>query len=342
MATHLTRRVLAMSLPLLAPSAFAGDEAARAPIAATAHFAFYSHFDTNLNDALIVAGSARTRGRPELFHSGVEQTCFAQLAPSARGGWKHAVDYYAEIVSPHDWGDRQQLLLRHHLARLAGDEDDRTRSYVAIGRGFLMAATPAYRACRWPSQDAENRRWIDDLLPRLAAHDKAIAPRLAELYQTPWHGLPIQVDLVGAAPPLGANSRILSPGGHVLVSSAVERRDALEVTFHEASHTLAAPWRPDPVPKALQDAAQQLGVPLPRDLWHPVLFYTTGEVLRRELEQAGEPDYTPYVYHHGLWRGSWSRYRAPIEKAWPAYLDGTRTLSQAARELLGSLPPQQP
>jgi len=33
----------------------------------TTHLAFHSDLDTNLNDALIVAGVARNNGRPELF-----------------------------------------------------------------------------------------------------------------------------------------------------------------------------------------------------------------------------------------------------------------------------------
>jgi hypothetical protein len=113
------------------------------------------------------------------------------------------------------------------------------------------------------------------------------------------------------------------------------------VVFHEASHTLVAPWRPDPLPKALQQAAAELGVPLPRDLWHPILFYTTGDVVRRALKQAGEPAYTPYMYRHGLWRGSWARFREAVEKVWPAYLEGESTLWQAAREVLQSLPSEE-
>jgi hypothetical protein len=341
MALDDTPRTLAAALALLLPAPLLGsDPPTRAAVASTGHFAFHSDFDTNLNDALVVAGSARTARKPELFGAGPEQPCFAGLAPSARAGWNRAVDYYAEIVSPHDWGDRQQLLLRMDLARLEGSEDERARAYVGIGRGLMAAAAPAYRACRWPAQDAENRRFIEGLMPGLLAHETSIAPRLAELYRTPWHGLPILVDLVGTAPPLGANTWILAPGGHVLVSSRVESRDALEIAFHEASHTLVAPWRPDPVPAALQEAARELGVSLPRDLWHPVLFYTTGEVIRRVLEQAGEPGYVPYVYHHDLWRGSWARYREAVEKAWAPYLDGRRALPEAARELMRALGPR--
>lgn len=172
------------------------------------------------------------------------------------------------------------------------------------------------------------------------AGEAAIAPRLAELYQVAWHGLPLRVDTVETAPSLGASTTIHSPaGGHVLVNTSVLQGDrAFETVFHEGSHTLMDLRRPDPVPKALADAAQELGVPLPRDLWHVVLFYTTGETVRRALEEGDHPGYTPYLYafeHFGT--GEWGRLRDAIEIVWPAYVEGKRGLDEAARELVQAL-----
>ncbi len=39
---------------------------------------------------------------------------------------------------------------------------------------FLDVASPAYRACGWPDQDAANRRWIAELGGRLQRHADAI------------------------------------------------------------------------------------------------------------------------------------------------------------------------
>ena len=41
------------------PRATLGQAPARTPVVTTPHFAFYSDFDTNLNDALIAVGVAR-------------------------------------------------------------------------------------------------------------------------------------------------------------------------------------------------------------------------------------------------------------------------------------------
>lgn len=304
----------------------------------TAHFAFHSDFVTNLNDALIAAGTARRFGRPELFRSGPEVECFEALPAAARDGWARAVDYYTETVVPSGNFGREQGLLRHQLAvlerREPGDEDLR---FLETAGALRAEAAPAYESCRWAAQDRENRRWIEQLLPLLAAHGEAIGRRLDELYQTPLHGLPLPVDVVPAALPTGASSIILEPeGGHILVSSLDEGNQglaALELVFHEASHIVVARWRDDPLPTAIDEAAEALDLTPPDDLWHVLMFYTTGEAVRRILEDAGEPGYTPYLYR-GLFERAWPELQEPIERAWPAYMDGEKTLLEATTEVL--------
>jgi hypothetical protein len=328
--------VLALEMLLSAPSESLGQAHERTPRATTPHFAFYSDFATNLNDALIAAGVARNDGEPELFQSGAEESCLAELPPSARAAWNRAVDYYAEIISPADWKDRQQYLVRVHLAGF--DEQLKgagARQFVEIARSFRAAATRAYEACRWATQDAENRRWIEELNSQLAAHEQRIAHRLEDLYQKPWDGLPIPVDVVETVNWSGATSLPRDPaGGHLLISNSYQGPAALEIVFHEASHLLMG--RGDPVPHALDEAAGARDLPLPGDLWHVVLFYTTGESVRRILDNAGESEYTPMVYAI-FDRSSWGRYRDAIESTWPAYMDGKRTLSEAAADLIDAV-----
>ncbi len=91
--------------------------------------------------------------------------------------------------------------------------------------------------------------------------------------------------------------------------------------------------RNDPVWRALDNAAVELETPLPDGLWHVVLFYTTGETVRRALNDAGEPPYTPMIY--GIYgRSPWGRFQKAIDDTWSAYLDGERTLAEAAASLL--------
>jgi hypothetical protein len=326
--------ILGLGMLLSAASASLGQASERASVVTTPHFAFYSDFDTNLNDALIAAGVARKGDKPQLFHSGAEVSCFDKLPPSVRAAWDRAVDYYTEIISPADWTDRQQFLLRVQLAgfneelKEAGD-----RQFVEIARSFRAAATPAYKACRWAAQDEKNRRWIEELKSRLAADEQKIALRLEQLYQKRWDGLPIPVDIVETVSWSGANSILRDPaGGHLLISSSYQGPAALEIVFHEASHLLMD--RNAPVRQALDNAASAVDFRLPRDLWHVVLFYTTGEAVRRLL--GDREKYTPMVYEI-FDRGTWGEYRQTLESTWRPYLDGKRALSEAAARLVEAL-----
>jgi hypothetical protein len=319
---------------LLASSLVGAGGGESAPVVTTPHFEFFSDFETNLNDALIVAGTKRKDDREELF-SGEPETadCFSKLAPSARLGWDLAVDFYAEIVSPTSWMGRQQYSIRAELASFDEQPDTRVQSFLKTAEGLRLAAAAAYKTCGWPAQDADNRRWIEEVMPSLAAHEATITDRLVEVYGAQWRGLPIRVDMVAAALPVGASTFHTPP--HIMISSSVEDRDALEIVHHEASHTLMG--RKDPVQVALSNAASALDVEVPRDLWHVVLFYTTGEVVSRTLEEAGQPGYVPYMYVHDLWDGRWGPYQHAVETTWPGYLDGSRTLGQSATDLLRAI-----
>jgi len=303
---------------------------AREPVAASEQFTFYSDFEANLNDALVAAGVARKFSRDELFSAGDEQACFDALAPSLQAGWRLAVDYYAEIISPHDFNDRRQLLIRLSLAGI-GNEDARATEFLNLAASFRRAASPAYKACRWTAQDSANRRWIDDVTSQLSEYEPEISMRLAKLYQQTWPDQRMQVDVVATVSWAGANSFFAdNKAGHILVSSGSAGPEALETVFHEASHGFML--RPSPLQDAIIQAAERLGVRVPDGLWHVVLFYTTGETIRATLETVGDPGYEPMIYEiYG--RSSWGDYREAMDAVWPSYMDGSKSAFEAATEL---------
>ena len=309
---------------------WAAHAQAREPVATTEQFAFYSDFETNVNDALIAAGVARKSGRTELFSAGDEQACFEALAPSSQTGWNLAVDFYAEIISPHQFNDRQQSRIRLSLAGIE-EEDARALDFLDQAANFRRAASPAYKACRWTAQDAANRLWIDNVTSQMLRHEPEISARLAKLYQQTWPDQHMDVDVVATVSWAGANSYFPdNSAGHILISSGSAGHEALETVFHEASHGFML--RPAPLQDALALAAEQVGVPVPDGLWHVVLFYTTGEAVRTVLEDAGEPGYKPMIYEiYG--RSSWGDYQEAMDATWPSYMDGRKSATDAALDL---------
>jgi hypothetical protein len=63
-----------------------------------------------------------------------------------------------------------------------------------------------------------------------------------------------------------------------------------------------------------------------------VHFFIAGEVVRRSFQRAGQA-YTPYLYALNMFS---DEFRSAVGRIWPAYIDGSRTLDEAAAELVGT------
>lgn len=161
---RLTVSLLAIGVILSTSSAaLAQGSDARVAVVATPHFAFHSDFATNLHDALLEAGRARNKMKPELFQAGAEATCFNELPKHVQVAWFHAVNYYAEIVSPETWAQRQQYSIRVDLSGVEERDDPEDRRIVGIARSFRGAAAPAYEPVagrlRTPRIDSGSINW---------------------------------------------------------------------------------------------------------------------------------------------------------------------------------------
>jgi hypothetical protein len=162
-----------------------------------------------------------------------------------------------------------------------------------------------------------------------------VGARIEQLYQKKWPSLPILVDVVETVNWSGANTTWSNSGqGDILISNSPGGAAGFETLFHESSHILMD--RGDPVRQALESAAKAADYRLPGDLWHVVLFYTTGEAVRPILDERGPEAYTPMLY--GIFvRGSWTEYRHALESRWRPYIDGRQSLPQAAASLIAAL-----
>lgn len=342
-----SKRTLSL-LPLLftvvlAPAPALGQGGAAPPetaprgdtaVVTTPHFALHSDPAMNLFDALVTAGVQRNGERPELFQEGPEAECFAALPEVERAGWNRAVDLFAEAVSSQSFFSSARSTPRLFLAGVFTRPDEETeRRRLEVVLGMHRAAEPAYRACRWPAQDRANRAWIEAVAERLAAHEEALAQRMTEVFQRPWAGIPLRVDVVETAGRVGANTLNLREGAHTLISSSnpgYRGPAALEMVFHEAGHFFTG--RGTAVPEALAEAAHTQGRRFGRDVIHAVHFWLVGEVARRALTESGG-DYQPYAERWGVY----AEHLPTVARIWRAYLDGERSLEEAAAETISAL-----
>ena len=317
----------------LAVQAAPGDEPtkARQPVLQTPWFRFHSDFEFNLYDAVLTAATARRRQQPDPSHGG----CFGSLALEERSAWDAAVGYYAQTVAATPDFSRERFVVRTRLAGFAPDLDDDDRRDLALSLLFLDAASRAYRACSWPDQDAANRRWIAELGGRLERHGDAIGRRLQEVYGARWRHLPIEVDVVATAGWSGADTiATRSAPTHTQISSrnpGYQGAAALEMIFHEASHELVTP-RTGPIAQLLAAAAIEAGVDVDPNLWHALLFVTTGEVTRSVLEAGREAPYNPVA--NDVFRGDWKPLYQPLVTHWLPFVRGTTERRKAAHDLV--------
>jgi hypothetical protein len=335
-------------------------------------FEFHSGFWVNLHHALYQEAKQRVTPvdhQPGKYAHPVNEAMFTPrpvLNATEQRAWNDAVNYYAENYAAHDLLFSNDLVV---LKNQLGDFEDCDELSGARKKTcdaglpptithLLEAAGNVYRAHLWPEHDRANRRWIARVAPLVRQQGVGLSERLASIYQTKWPKPKIRVDVSAYANWAGAYTT-LDPL-RVTISSLDPRNqdaEALEVLFHEASHGIA-----EPVEQAISRECKQRDKAIPRDLWHALIFYTTGEVIRPVMSAANEqppaatavtaaatesPDtddgsvpgggYTPYAVKEGLYLRGWDDYLRVLTRFWQPYLDGQATFDDAIARMVSSL-----
>jgi hypothetical protein len=286
--------------------------------------------------------------------------------------WDDAVSYYVANFADKDLLFSSELIqLKNQLSDFEDCDElsGKTKKFCDAGllpklTQALEAAAPVYRAHLWPDHDRANRRWILRVAPLIIEQGIGLSERLAEIYQTRWPRQKIRVDVTAYANSAGAYTS-LDPL-RVTIGSLDPRNqgaEALEVLFHEASHGIA-----EPLQDAIIRECRQRDKAIPRDLWHALIFYTTGEVIRPVLASSeatptdendggtasssggssstssgpgsrgsSAADYTPYALREGLYQRGWKNYLDVLQRFWQPYLDGRATFSDAVARMVSSL-----
>jgi hypothetical protein len=251
------------------------------------------------------------------------------LTPDEQKQWAAGVEFYKPYAARDVLRDNGMVAI---ASALRGAEGKTTLDGISIDpalKSMLERLMPIYRTHWWLQHDRVNREWITAIMPLVGRHGAAISQSLTRVYGTTWPADPMHVDLSVVAGPVGA----FSVNGHITISSSdpsYRGYAGLEMVFHEASHEFDSGLI-EPVTRI---AAEQK-IAVPPQLWHAVLFYTAGEVTRRELNANGI-DYTLFggvgLYDNLCGAGC----LAKIREHWTPHLDGTRSIPEALSGLAGS------
>jgi hypothetical protein len=302
-------------------------------------FALYSSFWVNLHHVLYEQARLRTERavvRPPDAATKEERRPLSldALSEKERRDWESAVDEYEVKLAPHDLlFDQDMVLMNNRLAEMGDDESAEATGFLSGIVAALAKAAPVYRTHWWPEDDHANRVWIDAVAPLVEDLGATVSRRLASIYRAPWPRGPIHVDVCVYAGVFGGYTT-LEPL-HITVSSRDPRNQgiaAFEMLFHEASHGLA-----DPVRDALDREFIAQSKPIPRDLWHALLFYTTGEVVKHMIASSGREAYKPYAEQNHLYERDWQTFQKALDRDWQPYLENRSDFPTAIKRLASDL-----
>jgi len=331
-----------VSLASLAPISVAAQPQVDSQYGPLPVFELHSGFWINLHHTLYQQArqSRDGRGGPSAPSAPARRTA------AERAAWDAAVFYYQANYADKDLlFNTELMLLKNQLGDLENCDELSGAKQKFCDAGLnpkltkiLEGAAAVYRAHEWPEHDRANRNWIAGVAPLVREKGLGLAERLSEVYQARWPREKIRVDVAAYANWAGAYTT-LDPL-RVLISSTDPRNQgsaALEVLFHEASHGIA-----EPVQQAIIRECRQREKAIPRDLWHALIFYTTGEVIKPVLsEQAGaanhDPVYTPYAVRERLYQRGWDDYLKLLTRFWQPYLDGRVTFDDAIAHIVSAL-----
>ncbi len=320
----------ACSAPSPPPARTSGDQAAASGAAPL--FEFRTGFWVSLHHHL--RGEAR-RLPFSLKGKLAKNPDPATLPADERAAWEGALAIYEQKMAPRDLlFDGEMVKIKNALADLedAPDLSALRGRFDGESLDALERAAPVYRAHLWPEHSRLSKAWIAAMAPFVERYGPAIARRIAALYGATWPAS-VLVEVLPEAGPVDAYTTVnptrvsISGQNPRLVGSA-----GLEILFHEASHG----WDGQ-LENPLAAEATRRGVTIPDTLWHAVLFYVAGEVVRDELERAGETGYELYVDANHLWDRGWQGLREPVAAASDPWLRGKRSRQEALNDLVAAV-----
>lgn len=299
-------------------------------------FDFHSNFWINLHHSLFRA--AQAPGPPQRMPVAAP---IGTLSADEQRDWNAAVQYYRDHMIQRDLlFDDGMDAIKRGLAASEADSQVTAARIPAELAAVLNRVAPVYRVHWWPRHDAANRLWIASVQTLMTRVGDRLAEQLSVAYATQWHTEPIRVDVTPWAGPRLVAYTNGTDHGHIVVSSTDpcdQGLASLETLYHEASHTIVGPGL-GAVGSTISATATRLHGTPPDGLWHAVMFFTQGDLLRRDLAEIGV-GYEPGAGICNQFTGSWAIYRDALELFWKPYLEGRSSLDSATTNVLRSLTP---
>ncbi|BBN83909.1 hypothetical protein PA25_38940 [Pseudoalteromonas sp. A25] len=195
-----------------------------------------------------------------------------------------------------------------------------------------FATIGLYKEHFWQAHCQQNKLWQTKLQNKLTRYGDGIDAKLSELFLG---------ELVSAtkhrvfahARPFTRQGAFTSARNFVTHTNSLQPnyRDwyALELLFHELSHVPF--FNNERLKNSIEQTFVDYGIAEHARIWHPILFYTVGEVTRQAIANE-HPDYLPYANKKNLYQGRWD-YLTELERYWLPYINGQVSFDEALDNL---------
>ncbi|HST23444.1 MAG TPA: hypothetical protein VLR90_20195 [Blastocatellia bacterium] len=303
-------------------------------------FDFHSSFWINLHHFLLPVARRRDQLKSNPPSASTPTTAQGStLTLEQQRAWDATLDYYTEsgLIKRDLLFDEKMVTIKARLVEMESAADLRKANLEPELIAALERAAVVYRAVWWPQHDKANRDWIAAVSPKVKQFGSAWPKEFASAYHAKWPAGKIRVDVSRFAGQFGAYT--IDNPLHIMISSTDENLQgyaALETLFHEASHSMV-----DVTNCAVADAiareCRAHNKPIPDRFWHALLFYTTGEIVKRGLAARGVKDYAPYAYQTGVYNRGMQNYQRVLEKYWQPYLEGKSDFDKAIADMIVAL-----
>ena len=255
----------------------------------------------------------------------------ADMQEAERSVWAEGVAFYAPYAKRNLILDDELITIKEALRIAENRTELEGLPIKSEVRTPLERLMPIYMRHWWPAHDRTNRAWIAAVQPIIDRHGVALNEAIARAYDVTRPDNPVWVDVSVRAHPNGAYET--GPVTHIMISSVdsgYRGYAALEMLFHERSHAWGGA-----LARPIFTAAKEQGVKVPPQLPHAVLFYTAGELTRRELK-AHDIDYTHFaqggIYTNLCGAGCEDK----IAKYWTPHLDGQQSIAESLSALVAA------
>jgi hypothetical protein len=328
---------IAICVFLLAVSCLAGAQPPPKQAAASPLFTFETDaLWLNLHHFLWVLGRTEAGIRDNTRQSGgitaadEAEAASPRLSTEERAAWAEAVHAYATGLSR---SAALQEPMPTTTRALASAGDRPTLAGVELD-GALVATlervAPIYRKVWWPAHLEANRAWRTATQALVDRHGAEVVAYVTRAYGAAWpaSGYAVQVSAyanVGSAYSSGITGMIVAPSRSEFTAGLY----GLEAIVHEAMHQ----WDGQTF-RAMRAAAPNAQIP--RDLSHALIFYTSGEAVRRV-----DPKFVPVADAFDIWSIALSGSTLPTQRLkpllveiWQPWLDGHGTRDEALATLV--------